>query len=168
MHSVSVLRISSILIILLVVASLFHVVVASAQIGIDEDGTASALGNAEEALVLGYQAVLKTEQSGANVSSLLVRLNGAGELLTQAHMEYRLGNFGEAISLANSSRSIGEEVQNRAMELKDLAWSQTVQRMLFTMMASVVGAAVVASGSLWVWFVLKKRYSNGKTLPKVN
>jgi len=155
----SILRFSVGLMIFLVMASQTSVYLTFADVS--EPEAASALANAEEAVVSAYREALKAEEAGANVSSLLVRLNEAGQYLARAQIEYRLGDFEKTTDFANSSRSIGEEVQDAAVRLKDSALSESVRRMLFTMIVSVVGVAVIALGSLWVWHLLKKRYSSG-------
>jgi len=42
--------------------------------------------------------------------------------------------------------------------------SEVVQRMLFTMVASVVGVALIALGSLCVWHILKRRHGSSGSL----
>jgi len=158
-RALSILRLFFVLMLLLVTASQFFVSVTIAEVGEDED--ASGLIDAEEKVILAYLAVLDAENAGANVSSLLVQLNEAGEFLARAHVEYRLGNFEEASHFADSSRNIGVGVQNAAVELKDLASREGTQHMLFTMIASVVGVASIALGSLLIWYFMKKHYSGG-------
>jgi len=142
-------------IMLLVLSSQF--LVAASFAGASEDTAASALANAEESIVLAYQATLNAEEAGANVSGLLVRLNEAGQLLASAQIEYRLDDFEKANELSESSKSIAEEVQNAAVNLKDSALSESAQRMLSTMVASVLGVASIALVSLYAWYLLKKR-----------
>jgi len=158
-RALSILRLSFVLMLFLVMASQFFVSATIAEVG--EDEGASGLIDAEEKVLSAYLAVLEAEKTGANVSVLLVRLNEAGEFLARAHVEYRLGDFEEASHLADSSRNIGIEVLNAAIDLKDSASSEGIQHMLFMMIASVVGMASIALGSLWVWYFLKKRYGCG-------
>lgn len=123
-----------------------------------QEEASKALTDSESSVVSAHQAVLKAEEAGANVTDLLIRLNQAGEYLARAHMEYRLGDFEKAVDFANLSRSTGEEAQSVAVALKDSATSERLQRMMFTMIASIVGVASIALGSFWVWYFLKKRY----------
>jgi len=154
--ALSVLRFAFVSVLLFAAASQFLVSATVAESS--EDEATSALASAEGAVVSAYQAVLGAEEAGANASGLLVRLNEAGGYLAQAHMACRLGDFDEATRSANLSRSIGEEVQNDAVALKDSALSDSLQRMVLTMIASVLGVVLIALGSLWVWLLLKKRY----------
>jgi len=154
----SVLRFSLALMMLLAFASQAFVSLTFAEVS--EYKASLALATAEEAIVSAYQEALKAEEAGANVSELYVQLNKAGESLARAYIEYKSGDFEKATNFANSSRSIGVEVQNAAVGLKDSALSQGMQRILFTMIASVVGVASIALGSLWLWHLLKKRYGS--------
>jgi len=123
-----------------------------------EDTAIASIERAENALVSAYQAVLEVEQVEANVSGLLAQLNDAGEFLAKAHMAYRLENFDNATSSADLGMDIGEEVKNKAYELKSSAWRENIQRMWLTIMGSILGVILIASGSFWVWHFLKRRY----------
>lgn len=151
------LRFSFIFMVLLVSTSLCFVNVSFAKVS--EEEAASVLAEAERTLTSAYQAVLKAEESGANGTALLVQLNDAGELLARARMAYRSGNFNEVSVLVNSCKTIGLEVESAAVELKDSAISEGLQRMILTMTASVAGIAVIAVGSFWTWYLLRKRCS---------
>jgi len=105
-----------------------------------------------------YEAVLEAEQAGGNVSGLLAQLNEAGEFLAAARMSYGNGDFDNAVYFANLCGNIGEEVENAAFELEDLASYEGVQRVWFTVLGSISGVILVVSGSLWVWWFLKRRY----------
>ncbi len=152
----SVLKFVFVFVLLFATASRFFVSVTVAQSG--EDEAALALADAEGEVILAYQTVLEAEEAGANVSGLLVRLNESGVFLARARMVFRLGDFDETISFAASSGSIGIEVQVEAVGLKNSALSEGIQRKMFTMTASVLGIALIALGSFWVWRLLKKRY----------
>ena len=156
MNDMRILKFSSVLIILLIFVSPFFVSAALAEVSKDE--AASALANADGVVVSAYQVVLKAEEAGANVSSLLIRLNEAGENLVHARVAYSLGNFDETTRFADLSRDIGEEVRNEANKLKGLAWAEDVQRLWFMMASSVIGVIAVAFGSFLAWRVFKRRY----------
>jgi hypothetical protein len=124
----------------------------------DQDTASVAIANAEETVVLTYEAVLEAEQAEGNITGLLAQLNEAGEFLAAARMLYSNGDFDNAVYFADLSRSIGEEVENEAYELKDLASDEGVQRVWFTMLGSISGIILVVLGSLRVWWFLKRRY----------
>jgi len=158
-NNVSVLKFSFVLLMLLVFASQCYVSVTIAQVS--ESEASSALTTAEGAVDSAYQAVLRAEEAGANVSGLLVQLNDAGEFLAEARMAYKAGDFGGAVHFADLSRGIGEEVMNEARELKDLTTTESMQRMWFTMTGSILGVACIVFGSFFSWRFFKRRYFNG-------
>jgi hypothetical protein len=125
---------------------------------VGENEAASALTDAERSIGSAYRAVLEAEQAGANVSSLLDQLNEAGQNLSVAHIAYAQGDFQKASDFANSSRNIGEEVQNAAVNLKNSMLYESAQRMWLTIIGSTIGVIIVFLGSFWVWRVLKSRY----------
>jgi len=124
----------------------------------NQDTASVAIADAEETMISTYEAVLEAEQAGGNVSGLLAQLNEAGEFLAAARMLYRNGDFDDAVYFANLCGNIGEEVENAAFELEDLASDEGVQRVWFTVLGSVSGVILVVSGSLWIWWFLKRRY----------
>jgi hypothetical protein len=151
-----ILRFLFALVTIFVFAAVFFV---SPVLANSDQGTASvAIADAEETIVLTYEAVLEAEQAGGNVTGLLAQLNEAGEFLGAARMFYRNGDFDNAIYFADLSRNIGEEVESAAYELKDLASDEGVQRMWFTILGSISGIILVVLGSLRVWWFLKRRY----------
>ncbi len=128
--------------------------------GVTQDAAASALNNAEETLNSAYEATLKAEGAGANVSSLRVELDKAGNLLAQGNMAYRSGNFDTAISLANLSRDNGKQIERDALKMGDSAVNETLQRQMLTMVESVIGVALIAMASFWSWHIFKIRYNH--------
>jgi hypothetical protein len=131
------------------------------------DQAISALASGEESMVSAYKAVLAAEKAGAKVTSIVIQLNRATDLLTEANASYTIGNYEEAITLANMGRSIGEEMQKTATVLGDSAKNESMQNLVFSSIESVVGIILVASVSLLIWRFLKKRSSDEGT-PKRN
>ena len=150
------LKFSLVLMMFLVLASQFSIFETFAEAS--KDVAASALTDSEGVVVSAYQVVLEAEEAGANVSGLLVRLNEAGGFLARARMAYTLGDFDGSVRFADSSSDIAVEVQNAAVELKDSAFFERVQRMWFMMIGSIFGVILVFFGSFWVWRVFKRRY----------
>jgi len=119
---------------------------------------ASAIEKAEEALASAYEAVLEAEGAGANVSALVARLSEAGELLAQAQVSYRLGDFDGAARFADLCGEIGEEVKVEAYDLRGLALEEAAQRFRWTMIGSIVGVVAILCLSLLGWRIFKRRY----------
>lgn len=145
-----------ILIAFLVFTLLFQVSSASATASKEE--AAGALAIAEKVVASAYNATVNAEQAGANVSSVLVRLNDAANELGRAEVAYREGDFNSTLNLANISYQVAEGVkieadklQLEALELRYIeAWFKTV--------VSIFAVAGVGLGSIWAWRLFKKRY----------
>jgi hypothetical protein len=152
----SILKFSSVLIILLVFASQFFVSVTKATVS--ESEAASALANAEEMVSSAYQAVSKAEESGANVSSLLVRLNEAGWFLARAQVAYNSGDFDSAQKFAAQSQDKLNGFVADANALKETAIKDCYLDFLVNVVGSVIGAISVVCVSFFLWFLLKRRY----------
>lgn len=156
MNSVSVRKFSFVLMMLLVFASQFYVFMTIAQVS--ESEASSVLTNSEVTVDSAYQAVLRAEEAGANVSGLLVQLNDAGELLAKAKVAYRLGDFDEVVRSASLCSEIGENVKNEADELRGEAYGLKVTGFWLTLTGSLVAVVAVGFGSFWGWHFFKKRY----------
>jgi len=151
----SVLKSFVFLLVLLVFVSAVSVFEASA---LSEDVAALAIEEAEGVMASAYEAVLKAEGAGANVSVLVTRLNDAGDDLAQAHVSYRVGDFEGAARFADLCREIGEGVRVEALGLRDLAVAEAGQRFRWTMTGSIVGVVAIAFLSFLGWNVFKRRY----------
>lgn len=123
-----------------------------------EDLAVSAISQAEEALASAYEAVLEAEQAGANVSSLLARLNDAGRLLAKAQVAYRLADVDEATHSANLCYEISKGVRSDANEPRIGAYETRVMGFWLTMTGSLVGVVAVVFGSFLGWRAFKRRY----------
>ena len=146
------------LLVFLVLSALFSSVFVFGVRALSEDVAASAVSRAEDVVASAYEAVLRAEGSGANVSGLLIRLDEAGELLAQAHVSYRLEDFDGAARFADLCGQIGEEVMVEAYDLRSLALEEAVQRFWWTMIGSVLGVVAIVCLSFIGWSVFKRRY----------
>jgi len=142
-----------------VLLSLFLFPVVTLKAGAsDKDMAALAISQAEETVVSAYESVLEAEQNRANVSTLLDRLNVAGEHLAEARMLYSLGNFDDAINSADLSSEIGADVKNDAEELKIETYESWIRSLWIRITGSIVGVIVVIFGAFVTWRVYKRRY----------
>lgn len=77
----------------------------------------SALLDTEEKVVSAYLEIVQAESTGGNVSGLLVRLSEAEDLLTQARVAHKLGDFEESTRLVARCSAISSEVAQEATNL---------------------------------------------------
>jgi hypothetical protein len=115
------------------------------------DEASGSVENADVAVRLAFNATLDAERAGANVSSLIVKLNEAGGLLTEAEVALTNGNSSEASTKAGQCVEIAESVKSDAEVLRAPALdeAQTIFWTYFTI--SVVGGAVFVFVLALVW-----------------
>ena len=129
----------------------------------------STISEAEESIGEAYNTVLDAERVGADVSDLLVRLNDAAALLSEAHMALEVGNLEEATRFAESTSEVGYEVVDGAERLEIEANNAQVHRSWWFMVTSALGVSVVLVASLLGYEYFKRRYYRRllKTSPRV-
>jgi hypothetical protein len=152
----SALKFVSVLIAVLFFVSRLFTTITFAQVS--QDQAASALANADSAVTLSYQAALKAEDFGANVSSLLVRLNDAGGLLSRAHLAYNSGDFDSAQRLAAQSQEKLNGFVAEANALRETAIHEYYMDFIVNIIGSVLGAISIVCIGFFVWFLLKRKY----------
>jgi hypothetical protein len=113
---------------------------------------------AEEALVLAYDAVLEAEEAGANVSGLLARLNVGREYLAEAYVYVRLGDSESAGRLAGLCVEEVEGVRGEAAGLREEAHGWWILDVLVRLIWSVFGVVVVVVVGFVAWRVFRRRY----------
>jgi hypothetical protein len=155
-----VLRVSGILLLVLVLAGLFSRDVFVVR-GADE--TSPSVADADVAVRQAFNATLNAERTGANVSSLILRLNEAGGILVEAEIALGNGSSSEAASDATQCVGIAQSVKSDADALKASALDEA-QTLLWTYLTfSVVGVAVFVVVLVLVWRRFKRGYV-GNTL----
>lgn len=120
--------------------------------------TISSISEAEQSMAEAYEAVLDAERVGANVSSLLVRLNDGAGLLSEAHMAFEVGDFEEAVRFAELSSEVAWEVGGEAEWLEVEANTVGVSRSRWFILASFLGVSFVIVANLLGYEYFKRRY----------
>ncbi|MBS7635389.1 hypothetical protein KEJ34_07930 [Candidatus Bathyarchaeota archaeon] len=137
-------------------AAIFLLLLSAASFCLSKDayGVFPEAERSEEALSSAFRAVLEAEASGANISSLLVRLNEAAGLLSEAELLYRFGDHDGAQNMAGQSLTLASSVRDEALALKMLAAEERSRAFQFHLAFSIVGSAVflVSLFSIWRWF----------------
>jgi hypothetical protein len=154
--NMSVPKFSIALMLLLVLASQFLVSMTEATVS--ENEATSALTNAENTVNSAYQAASKAEESGANVSSLLVRLNEAGLLLNRAHMAFKSGDFDSTLTFATQSQEKLNGFVADADVLRENAIRDNYLDFMINVVGSIIGFAGTVCAGFLVWLFLKRKY----------
>lgn len=147
-----------VLIIIVFLAFALQSQIFAASASTNEEEAASALANAEKAVASAYNATVNAEQIGANVSSLLVQLNDAGDQLGKAEISYSQGDFNATLNLVNLSSETAAGVKAKAVQLKLEALEARSVDIWFRMGVSIVAMVGVGLGGLGAWHFFKKRY----------
>ncbi len=118
------------------------------------DEASSSVGEADVAVRQAFNATLDAERAGANVSGLIVRLNEAGGVLTEAKIALGNGNSSEAASKAGQCVEIAQSVKGDADVLKASALdgARTVFWASLTFSVGGIAVFVVVLEFVWCWF----------------
>lgn len=123
-----------------------------------QNDAAGAITSAKQQLITCYDAALRAESAGANISSLTVVLNQAGGLLSRSELAYSQSDLGGAQSLASQcSQTLGGFV-SQADALRVAAEQTGNFDFWFYVVGSIVGTFVVIVAGFVVWLVVKRRY----------
>jgi len=117
-----------------------------------------SVSEAEQSVVRAYKAVLDAERVGANVSSLLVSLNNATGLLSEARMSIETGNFEKAVRFAALSSEVGNGVGSEAERLTVEASQTHAANSWWSLVESGVVVVVVLCASVLGYRYFKRRY----------
>ena len=112
---------------------------------------------ADQSLRVAFNSSLDAEQSGANVSALLVRLSDAGSILRRAEAALVAGDYSDALSLADTCKSLADGVRTDASALKNDAVA-SAGNWWMTVALSVAGSVVFVVALFFVWGRFKQRY----------
>jgi len=124
----------------------------------NQEVAASRISEAEWWMAQAYEAVLDAESADADVSGLLVRLNDAAELLSEARMAFDGGDFDEAAGFAESMSEVGYEIVDEAELLEIEAAKARVHSSWGFLAISVLGVSVVVVASVLGYSFFKRRY----------
>jgi len=127
-----------------------------------EKDAKDAINAAQRLVIECYEAALRAEEAGANITGLLEILNDAAWRLSRATIEYKNKNFNAAIELTDKIKSELEGFISDADELRDKASEESYWDFMINIVGSSVGAATVIFVSLAVWIWLSKKRSNQK------
>jgi hypothetical protein len=122
------------------------------------DQTASKLQAANTAVEQAFNAVLDAEKVGANVTSLLARLNTAADILAQAENSYRTGDSNTAAAQAYSVLPIAQEVTIAAQDAKQTALVSGPNAFWFPIVFTEIGVIVFVLALFLVWRRFKRSY----------
>jgi len=116
------------------------------------------IDDAESNLNSAFEAVYQAQNAGADIRDLVVRLGTAGDLLSKAYAEFRVGDYESAATLATDCSHTVEGIASEAIELRAKTEIEKSDRMLLTFAGSGIGLAFLLVSGITGWRFLKKRY----------
>jgi len=124
----------------------------------DESTAVTGIYESELLMAQAYEAILDAEELGAEVSSLLVKFNGATKLLSQAQMAFGSRDFDDAVSYSESVIEIGHDLTENAKILRIEAANKQVYYLGLILISSVLGIIIVIGVCVFSYRFFKKRY----------
>ena len=118
----------------------------------------SQLVEADTAVKEAFSAVLKAEDAGANITSLLNRLSDGENLLAQAEMAYKVGDVSSAIDKAADASGIASEVEASAISARFTASINNQTAFWSTAALLAVAGAAFVLFMFFIWIRFKNRY----------
>ena len=106
-----------------------------------------------------YDAVLHAETASANISSLIVILNDASELLSKAELANAAGDYAVANSYASQSQNVLNGFAEKASTLQQAAITENSQHSTSMILTLFVSLIVFLCG-LSAWFILNRQKMN--------
>jgi len=113
---------------------------------------------ADEAVSSAFEAVLIAEDAGANVSTLVLRLNKSANLLAEAKNLFRTDDYVEAAALADHIVELAHNVEDEASILGAFASSHRESFLELSFISSIVGVSAFLFLMLILWRRFKRAY----------
>lgn len=122
------------------------------------DDASSKIAQADEAVTQAFVAAANAQQAGANVSTLLVRLNEANAVLAEAHIDFDNVDYVAASQRADQAFNAVQGVAGDAESLKRSAESDSNDRFVWTASLSSVGLSLFFVTCVFGWRFFRRRY----------
>ena len=117
-----------------------------------------AVGEAQSRVSVCYGVVADAARAGANVSGLLLVLDGAGGLLSRAVVAYGNGDYASAYGLAGQCVGSLVGFEGEADVLVRAARENGYVDFMVNVVGCFVGAVAVVLVGVVLWWVLKRRF----------
>lgn len=123
-----------------------------------------SLKEAMKTITACYQATVKAERAGANITKLVATMNEAGDLYSKALLAYETEDFNSTIRLAEESQNILDGFILEADVLRETASEQRYWDFMINIVGSTIGTFAVILFSFILWTLLKKKYSRERRI----
>ena len=146
---------ASVVFLLIILFSFYTPRIVSAN---TQDEAYMLIHQTDKAVSLAFKAVLEAENSGANISGLILRLNEAGSFLVEAKILVNNGNSDGAVELASRSVEIANGVEDEASNLKASTLSGRELAFNFSLIGLVAGVPAFLVFLFLLWRLFRVFY----------
>jgi hypothetical protein len=122
----------------------------------DQNSAQTAIMSAQNNLKTCYDAAKQAQATGANVDSLMVTLNDAAGLLSDAELAYASNNYNSAYNYATQSQSKLNGFTSQASALQQNAINNDNQNFI-TLVSSVIGSVAILCVGIVAWVILNRK-----------
>jgi hypothetical protein len=119
-----------------------------------------SIASADSAVQMAFENVLSAQNAGANVTSLIDRLNVAGDLLTEAENEQKSDSSINVTTKANNALVIANQVNADAIDLLNTRSVNSKNNFWLTISFSIVGGCIFVILLAFAWKHFKWRFIN--------
>jgi hypothetical protein len=126
----------------------------------DAKSAASDITQAEKTIIECYDATRAAERAGASITDLLIVLNEAGMLLSDANFAYNKGDYDSASSLAVESREKLDGFITQANALAETAMQENSRDFMMNVVWSLVTALGIICVGAIVWIASTRKQTN--------
>jgi ABC-type transport system involved in multi-copper enzyme maturation permease subunit len=116
----------------------------------------SAISSAKSTIAQCYDAMQQAESAGANVDSLITKLNEAAGSLSNAELAYSSGDYATAYSAASQCQSQLGDFISQANTLQQSAEATRTQNFVFNVLSLTFSVSILCTG-IAAWIILNKR-----------
>lgn len=122
----------------------------------EQENAQTAIESAKNTIKGCYDGVKEAEAVGANVTSLMVTLNSAAGLLSQAELAYASNDYNAAHNYATQSQSTLDGFTSQAAILKQNALNSQTEN-LTLIIFSVIGSVALLCVGIGAWISLNRK-----------
>lgn len=133
-------------------------IVALITLPVEAADEASSIEAASSSINQAFQSILYAEEVGGSVTTLLTKLETAGELLAKAQNSFNSGSLEGVTSIAESARQIADQVNADALTLRDDSLIIAQNGYILTILFSFIGSIVLLVVLVFLWRSFKRSY----------
>jgi hypothetical protein len=123
-----------------------------------------SITSAKNKIIYCYNLALTAEKEGANITSLQVSLNNAGDLISKADYAYSNADYPSTIVYADQSKNLLNNFAVKTTVLIDTGKHGQNYDLIVTTF-SVIWSIVIIIVSLLTWMFIKKKYQVNQNRP---